>query len=449
MAFMASSQVTATQLEQVRRKFAELLVYNTSSFMKMFDNKSEKHQVSAWNAGSNAVMAWRIPVLQSVGGDYQAISLDSGDLGQGSVMNTNYMTWGYFANDLAYGIPALAIMATKTQQQAMNNTLKMSLGRAFKELALYNEIGFFGDSTGVLATAAGTGSPAVSGGKVTYNLESTAFSFNRIRGQKQLVDVFDASNTQQQVGSRVYSINLSLSAPTITLTVTGTPTVANTDQITFPGMGGTIGASTITTGSWRNGLYVFSTTATTGTLGGLDRANAYELICNQVNASNGFYTPSLVFSGKSQQNQRRDDDALAQVVGITAMAQRTSWYLQGITIANQMARPGESLKSMDLAGQGTRYGDTFEAGDITHYVSRYANKSRVDWVRPPDWGIVQLDDIDFFRTPEGQRIFVGRSSSTGNPLAAFQFYVLNTRNYYCVDPGINVVHYNLAIPSGQ
>lgn len=444
-----SSQVVSTELEQVRKNLQKLLFMNESAFAKQFNMKSEKHMVSAWTAGSGAVLAWRIPVLIANGGDYQAVNLDGGDLGSGSMLNTAYMTVGYFANDLAYAIPSLAMMATKTATQAMNNTLKYSLGSSMKELALYNEIGLFGDSVGVLATANGTGSPTVSGGKVTYNLEPTNFSFNRIRGSNTLVDIYDSTNTLRSIGARVVSTNLSLTAPTITLSVSGSPTVANTDQIAFAGMGATIGTSTIAAGSWRNGIYTFNTTNTTGTLLGLAYSSAYELACCQVNMNGGFYTPNVIFSGRAQLNQRRDEESLAGTIGVCSMAQRVSWYQQGITIANQMARPGEALKSMDLAGQGLKYGDTFEAGDVTHHISRFANKTRVDWLIPKNFGWVQLEEMDFFRTPEGQKIFVGRSSTTGNPQAGFQFYMMNTRNLYCVDPGASVVFYGGAIPSGQ
>jgi hypothetical protein len=280
-------------------------------------------------------------------------------------------------------------------------------------------------------------------------LEPSQFSFNRMRGPNTLVDVYDSGNTQRQLGSRVSSLNLSLSAPTITLSVTGTPTVANTDQIAFPGMGGTIGTSTIAAGSWRNGLYTFSTTNTSGSLLGLPYATVYELACCQVNGNNGFYTPSVIFSGASQLRQRRDEEALAGAIGVCHMAQRTSWYLQGITIANQFARPGESLKSMDLAGQGMKYSNTFEAGDITHHISRYANKSRVDWLIPKNYGWVELSEISFIQTPEGQRMFIGHDSSTGNPTAGIQTYAQNTRNLYDVDPGCNVVFSSLQVPAGQ
>ena len=73
----------------------------------------------------------------------------------------------------------------------------------------------------------------------------------------------------------------------------------------------------------------------------------------------------------------------------------------------------------------------------------------MDWVRAANFGWAQLTDIDFFQSPEGQRIFVGRSSTTGNPQAGNQFYVLNTRQLYSCDPGCGVLFNNMQIPSGQ
>ena len=166
-----------------------------------------------------------------------------------------------------------------------------------------------------------------------------------------------------------------------------------------------------------------------------------------VNGGGGYFTPSLLLAGKSQLIQRRDDEAYAGVVGVCHMAQRAAWYLEGVTISNWFR--GKSDKMIDIVPGGTNYGDTFMAGDVEHHVSRYANKSRVDWLIPKNFGWVQLEDITFFQSPDGQKIFVGRSSTTGNPTAGFQFYVVNTNNLYCVDPGASVVYYNNAIPSGQ
>jgi hypothetical protein len=268
-----------------------------------------------------------------------------------------------------------------------------------------------------------------------------------LRGKGQLVDIADSGNVIRAVGCRITSINFAANQVTITVGAVGyTPTA--TDQIIWPGMG-PITSTTIASGSFRYGLYTYNTTNTSGSLLGLAYSNAYELACPTVNMASGFFTPSVVFAGKSQLIQRRDDAAYAGIMGVCHMAQRVGWYNEGITIANQHIRPGESAKNIDLAGQGTEYGDTFEAGDVIHHVSRYANKSRVDWVAPKNCGYIQYSDIDFFQSPEGQRIFVGRSATTGNPTAGYQFYICNTRNFYNMDPGCSMVAYGGAIPSGQ
>jgi hypothetical protein len=445
-----SSQIVPTTLEKVNPLLPAYLVSKESKFMQMFKKASPKHQVSTWNAGtvgSGGVQAYRVPVLLSRGGDYQVINLDGGDLGAGSLMDTAFMTLGYFATDIAYQVPMLAAFATKTNQQAIKNALQFSIESTMDEMAIYNEIGFFQDSTGVLATATSHSGTGV--GPITYTLETAQFTFIRLRGLNALVDVLTSGNVVLASSWRISNINFAANQVTIIPTGFGTPsyTSHDTDQLAMPGMAA-VGA-TISAGSFRNGLYTFNTTNTSGSLLGLSYATAYELACPQVNGASGFFTPSLIFSAKSQLVQRRDDMAFQGICGVCHMAQRVSWYLQGVTIANQFLRPGEAAKNLDLAGQGTDYSNTFEAGDVMHYVSRYANKSRVDWVAPKNFGWVQLNDVSFIQTPEGQRVFIGHSTTTGNPTAGFQFYASNTNNLYSVDPGCSAVVYSLVVPSGQ
>lgn len=445
------TQLVGTMLEMVNPKLSTLLADEESKFIQLFKKAAEKHQISPWNVNSGQVLGWRIPVLLSKGGDYQAFNIDGGDLGTGSLQQTNFMTVGYFASNIAYNISALAVQGTKTNKQAVSNALQFSLGTAITETAYYNEIGFFNDGTGVLAQAtsivSGNGN---AGTTVVYQLETAAFTYIRLRGYQTLVDVTNGSNVVLATGARITNINTTSNQVTIKVGASNyTPT--STDQLVFPGMA--VVSATIASGSWRYGLYTFNTTNTTGSLLGLAYSTAYELACPQVNANGGFFTPSLLMSGQNQLIQRRDDKAFARTVGVCHMAQRTSWYLQGVTISNwgRGDKQDGSGEMPDLVpkGKGKGYGMTFDAGDVTHYVSRFANKSRVDWLNPSNFGIVNLNDISFFQTPEGQRIFVGHNSTTGNPASGFQFYVCNTNNFYSVDPGCSVVMYNLSIPSGQ
>lgn len=448
-----SNNVVATQLEKVDPKLPYFMTRAQSPFAKLFQKMSEKHQISAWAAGTVGgspvgVAAYRVPIMLNRGGDYQAVNLDGGDLGTGSMMGTAYMTLGYFSNDMAYNVPALANMATKNRTQGIINVLQKTIADAIDETALYNEIGLFQDGTGVLANAtskiSGNGAASTS---VVYQLEVTNFGPNRLRGNQTLVDITNAGGTVLASNARVTNINYPLGQVTVLVSAAAGYTPTNTDQLVFPGMAAV--SSTISAGSWRNGIYTFNTTNTSGSLLGLSYASAYELACNQVNANSGFLTPSVLFSGKSQLTQRRDDDAFAKTVGVCHTAQRTAWYLQGVTIANQYIRPGESAKNIDLAGQGTNLANTFEACDVIHHVSRYANKSRVDWFVPSNFGWVNLDEISFYQTAEGQRMFNGRNPTTGNASAGQQFYVVGTQNLYTVDPGASVVNYSLAVPNGQ
>lgn len=441
-----TSQIIATMLEEVEKSFPAYLIKKESKFAQKFNKAAPKHKISAYTAGSGAVLAWRIPVNLAPGGDASVISLDGGDLGTGSMEQDASMTLAHFESDIAYNIPARAVYATTDKAQAIANVMQRSLGGAVKEMALYNEVMLFGDGTGVLATATAVTGAGTAATDVTYTLETTAFRWYRLIRKGQLLDVANGSNAILAVGCRLKSINFSANQVTITVGAVGyTPTA--TDQLLYPGMGPV--TTVIAAGSFRAGIYTYNTTNTTGSLNGLPYATAYELACPNVNAGGTSYSAAIVFAGKSQVVQRRDDDDIDSMIAVCAQAQRVAWYNEGITIANQMARPGEALKSMDMAGQGTKYGDTFEAGDITHFVSRFANLSRVDWLIPNNFGYVQLKEIGFYETMDGQRIFNGRNPITGNPTAGSQFYVVNTRNLYSMNPGSAVVNYNLSIPPGQ
>jgi len=433
-------------MEKVNAKLPALLVKQQSEYFKMFQNKMDKHNVSYWS-DSSGLSAFRVPVQTSRGGVYAGISLDGGDLGTGQMMTTGFMTLGDFESDIAFNIPARAAMATGTAQQAIVNVMQESLGSVIDEMAKYDEIGWFTDGTGVLATAASVPS-SVSSTTATYTLDTT-FSYIRLRGYNAVVDIYDSGNTLRATGGKINSINFATNSVTITgLLNSGSYTFAAGDQITFTSqVNSTIGTTTLAAGSWRNGIYTFNTTTTSGSLLGLSYASTYELACCTVNAGSGYYTPSIMLSAKSQLIQRRDDKAFAGTVGVCHMAQAASWYEQGVTISNWFRGDGKNNNMPDLVP--AKFGSTFTAGEVEHYISRYANKTRVDWSIPANFGRVQLEEAAFFRTPDGQKVFVGRSATTGNPQAGYQFYAVSSANYYCMDPGANVVQYALTVPPGQ
>jgi hypothetical protein len=445
-----AANILPTTLEKVNQKMTYYLAMKRSPFANMFDGKNEKHNVSTWAAGtvgSGGVQAFRIPVELAPGGDYQAISLNAGDMGTGSMQNTSFMTIGTFATDIAYNMPTLAILATDSNEKAIKNALKQAVGGAITEQALYSEIELFQTGDGALtsSTAVST-TTGTAGTTIVYTLDDNISTTRLRRGTYQLVDIADSAGVIRSTGGRVTSI--SDSANTVSVLIGTTFTAAAGDQLVFPGMG-PVTSTTIAAGTWRYGIYTYNTTTTSGSVLGLPYSTAYELACAQVNAGGAMFNPTIVYAGKTQLTQRWDDDTVAGMVGVCHMAQRVAWYLDGLNIANQFVRNGEAVKAVDQAGQGQKYGDTFEAGDVTHHVSRYATKNRVDWLIPSNFGKVQFQEPAFFTSPEGQRMFQSRSATTGNIQSATQFYAFGTQNLYTVAPGAACVFTSMGIPAGQ
>lgn len=443
-----SSQTIATQLEQVDPRLPAYVVARQSAFARMFKRMNPMHQISAWTAGtvgSGGVSAWRIPVLQWRGGDYGLVSLDGGDMGNGSMMNTQFMTLPFYEKDTAFYIPYRAQKATASKQQAITNVLSTTLAYAIDETAVYMEIDLFQTGNGVLGTGSGTGA-APSGTNPTYNLESAAFGFIRFRGQNQLVDVYSNDGTTKKTATpvRISAIGQSFSSPTVSLTGTVT-TPANNDVIAYPGM-----SPTLSTTSFSSGIYSYNNNQTSGSVNGLARSNVYELNTSAVNVGGTIITPTQLFSGKELAVQRRDPSAMAGMIGVVHPAQRAAWYSVGLTIANNYIRNGEGVKSTDMAGQGTDLDDTFDAADIKHSCSIRADRSQWCWLCPRDYGRVQVAPVQFFTNPDGgQRIYVLRNATTGNPAAGWQFYIVNTENLYTVDPGNQVNFYNCGTLGGE
>jgi hypothetical protein len=445
-----AANILPTTLEKVNQRMSYFLAKKRSAFANMFDGKNEKHNISTWAAGtvgSGGVQAFRVPVELAPGGDYQYVNLNGGDMGTGSMQQTAFMTIGAFTTDIAYNMPTLAMLATDSNEKAIKNALKEAVGGAITEQALYNEIELFqtGDGALTLSTSVVSGN-GNSGTNVVYQLDDDISVTRLRRGTYQLVDIADASGVLVSLGARVVSISDSLNQVTITSGGNYTPTAG--DQLVFPGMG-PITTTTIATGTWRYGIYTYNTTATSGSVLGLPYSTAYELACSTVSAGGAMFNPTVVYSGASQLRQRWDEDETNGMVGVCHMAQRVAWYLDGLNIATQFVRNGESVKSVDQAGQGNKYGDVFDAGDIRHHVSRYATKNRVDWLVPGNFGKVRYQEPAFFTSPEGQRMFQGRNPVTGNIQAGTQFYAFNTDNLYSVKPGCAVVITGLGIPAGQ
>src|SRR5581483_9093997 len=136
----------------------------------------------------------------------------------------------------------------------------------------------------------------------TYNLEPN-FGPQRLR-YNQPVDVYSNDQTTSRgTGLRVTSYDLVNKTVTLNGSVSGQ---TNLDKIAFKGM-----SATLSVGSWKNGLYMFNNTATSGTTLGVNRATVVEIVTPNVAAGTTALAPAHGLLLNDQIIQRRDEDALA------------------------------------------------------------------------------------------------------------------------------------------
>jgi hypothetical protein len=438
-----NADVVNGQFEKVRPKLQEWFD-STTLVAGLIKRAAESHRVSAWSAGSvgsGGVSAFRVPLMRYVGGDYGTFSYDEGDLGGGSSMRVDFMTIGYFPTEYAVEISSLAKESTASSEQAVVDVFKYHLKKSMKEMQHYEDTGFHQDATGVLASGIGTGSP-VNTSPSTYALDAN-FGPQRLR-YNQPLDIFKSDlSVQNNAGGPVRVSSYDLIAKTVTLSWPGAVTVTNaaaTDKLCFRGM-----AATVSAGSWKNGIYTFNNSATSGYTLGINRATVPEVVTPNIAAGTVALVPAHGLLLNDQIIQRRDEDALAGLVGIAHQAQRAAVYFTGIAISEW--HRGGSDKMIDIVPADIKQSTTFQFCGIKHYVSKKQDRSRIDWIIPKNWGRAMLHDLKFHEV-EGRRLFELRSSSTGFPKAGFCFYLISTDNIYNVDPGAGGVISALALPSG-
>ena len=442
-----NADVIGGQFEKVRPKLQEW--YETTTLVSGLIRKaSESHKISTFAAaagitgsGDGNLSAFRVPIMRYVGGDYGTFSYDEGDLGGGSSMKLDYMSIGYFPAEYAVEISSLAKEATASSEQAVVDVFKYHLKKSMKEMQGFEDTGYHQDGTGVLATGNGTGTPGTSS-PMTYNLEPN-FGPQRLR-YNQPVDIFSNDlTTARNSGGPCRVASYDLVGKTVSLTFPGAVTLsgtANTDKICFRGM-----AATVSVGSWKNGMYTFNNSATSGTTLGLNRATVVEIVTPNVAAGTTPLVPAHGLLLNDQIIQRRDEEAVAGMVGILHQSQRAAIYFTGIAISEWHRGPSD--KMIDIVPTDIKQSTQVTWTGIKHYVSKKQDRSRIDWIIPKNWGRAMLHDLKFHEV-EGRRIFELRSATTGFPKAGMTFYLIQTENVYNVDPGASGMITSLSLPSG-
>lgn len=438
MAFgTTNSQALGVQFEKVSKITPQL--YSLSQITRARIKKLPVEQVSAWNSTGNYTLGFRLPIQQYAGGDFAQISLDNGTMPTGSMGTWQYMSLAYNSIGLFFNLSNLAMMGTGQPTQASVNTFKNTIGDAWKQFGAYEDALFYTNGDGILATGIGSGA-APSGTDPLYYLEANFGPQRLFLGQ--LVDVYNAAGTVKKgTGLNVSAVN----PVTKTAQLIGTVTApANDDVIALSGLSATLAA-----GSSRYGLYNFQSSTTSGSTLGLSRTTVPELVTPSYDAASAALTAPFGLILSDYMIQRRDEKALANMTGIAHMAQREAYFVTGDSIAEQQI-PGPTIKtSLDrIPTNLTKESQTFQFCGITHLISKFQNRSRIDWVDFDDFVRVNLQEPDYLRTQEGQYIFQNRAS-TGALKTGITFGIITTENLGKRDPGRGGFIQSLAIPAGM
>jgi hypothetical protein len=431
----SNTQTYGVQMERVRPKLPELFETGQSVARRII-KKFDASKISTWTAGSGAVLGFRIPLEQYRGGDFGTFSLDNGDLGTGSMPTFQYMTIAYFPLRLNYLLPALTRMATATPAQATVNVFKKTMKDAMNEFVAYEDCLAHTQGDGILATGSGTGA-APGATNPVYNLEPN-FGPQRLR-LYQIVDIYSNDGTVLRgTGLRVLATDPVAKTATLQGTVTA-PT--NADNLAVAGM-----SPPLAVGSNRLGIYTFQSSASSGSTLGLSRTTVPEMVTPNVTAS-ATLAPSQALLVKDYLIQRRDADQMSGLQGISHQAQRAAAFFTGDAITEFQVRESKIPQTIDRVPENSGPDDDFTFGTVRHLLSKRANRSRIDWLQTKNWGRVNLDELDYYKTSDGRYIFENRTSS-GTVATADFFSLVSTDNVFCADPGCGAIIQALTLPTG-
>jgi hypothetical protein len=447
MAASTQNDYLAGMMQVMRPKLQELLEMSQTA-ASLIKSGTEVYQISKQD--------FRMPTVVYNGGDFGGFDINGGNLGLGSGMRTEQLVQTYYPTKLGIQLTLEAMWTTENNKTAILNAFKENMKRGMQEAQIYDDLCFHNITgnqgiIGQVHPSTSVGSISGSGSTATQTVTMEANFGSQLLRMNMPVEVYDSTlGTQKTAGGspdnlpRVKSFDPN--GKTVTLTNVNTSSnitaaLTNSDYLLFPGSNTAGFFPTGTSAAFpyfRQGLYFFNTTTTSGSFLGLSRTQYPELNSNFVNAG-GLLNPMHVMLLKHRILQRRSEVP----------------QLQALIHPAQIARITEQIMSLSTWTRGKSDGPIDPlpnvGNDITwcglsHKADIRQNRSRIDYINPKVWGRARLKDLDFLSI-DGKQVFESRATN-GGLAASVLMYLIQVENFYCVDPGSQGFIQNLTIPSG-
>lgn len=418
----------------------------------------------------------RGPMLKYIGGTFQMFNPDNGVVGSGSGLNSISFQVGYYYTNYAVALSFRAKDTTATGGQSRIEVFATQQAEAMQELAVYEDITLHGDGTGLLTNASSAVASPGTGDTLTFAGANDTLGINMLRegmavnvcaigtgsigsvpnnvGTADAGGVVRANATKAGYPAIITGIDYDARKVSLDSVITGLTTgdrlqvvgllltPAVTGQAGYPSTSFTSG-----TDSFRHGIPYANQIDTTLYYNGLNRAVQPQINPTAYNLSGAPQTANHILIIRDRMTQRRDASVLKGLFGISHMAQRANAMNIGISVSEWQRHAGANEPLLDLMPANIDYEESYVVGGMVHYLSKRQPRDRTDYFNPKLWGRAEV-----FAGPRpmswgGQTVWP-TLSSTAQLQAGLQMFWEQAFDWYCQDPGAQMVLYNAAVPQG-
>lgn len=412
-----NADVVSLQMEKVSKKLSE--VFETSSWL--FSKVSKSADVEKVSTRD-----FRKPIIVSHGGNYRKYDPDGGDKGRGTGPKAAHFVSTYFPTLYAIELTDLQMMATAESEQAVKKAFALTVGNAMDNFKAMEDATLHTGGDGVFAIAV---SQATDTGKTVYTLDTTLGTQLCRRQQKAAVYSNDLGTLRAAGPFSIDKVDRVSNKVTMSATI---GSAANDDKLVFEGVSATPPV-------WKNGIYAFNSTATTGNLLSLSRTDYPEIISNFINANGASLTGVHAMLLLDQIEQNRND--LGDLTFILHPKQRTAYYKSIQDLSFWMR--GKSDSPIDIVPKRVQ---EFQFAGIQAVTDKHALRNRVDALALKKFGRAELAPLDWYRLPDGTKTFPLYGASGGLGSGILMYLTLHS-DYVHSDPGSQGFVYNLEIPT--
>lgn len=406
----------------------------------------------------------RVPLIRYIGGVFQKFDADGGVIGSGSGMVTTHMMVGYQYFNYGVSITNRTRDTTADTGQSRINAFAFQQAQALKEISVYDDIMLHTDGTGLVtnessAITGSTGLTFAGNAGTTYPIPyhgsalQDSLGVNLLR-EGMAVEVFSsnlatkrANATRPGLPAIIQNIDYDARSVTLDSTITG---LTQGDRLAFTGLTPTLATAQSTWplsgDSSRHGIPYVNAVATSWYYNGILRSTLNQFNPVAYNAQGQFLTHNHILIARDRLFQKRDGSVFQGLFGIMSMAQRAQLFNIGISISEWHRQTND--KMIDLMPSSMNYEESVVAAGIPHYISKRQPRNRVDYINPSKlWGKAML--FDWRPKKFGDNGYLMPMwNSTAQLVAAEQMFWESAYDFFCYDPGGQMVIYNVGVQSG-